>query len=169
MLSVRGNPTSRSRRGFTLTELIVALVAMACVAAIAIPAFFERSEVTLENAAVLLARDLRTAQNRAAYMGQDVRFEFDEDGGGYHVTPGPGDDAYLIERRYGRDAVFRGVRIDEVRLDGDVLVYLPLGYPRQRALIVLHYESDERVVVVEANTGRLTILGTTSGFTDDGY
>ena len=75
------SPASRPRRrGFTIPELMIAVVAIAVVAGIAIPMHFGRSEVTLENAAILLARDLRAAQNNAAYMGRTMTISFDEEG-----------------------------------------------------------------------------------------
>ena len=43
-------------------------------AGLAIPAYFGRSEVTLENAAILLAKDLRAAQNRSAFMADVTPF-----------------------------------------------------------------------------------------------
>ena len=53
-------------RGFTLLELLIALIAISVIAAVAIPAYFSRSDVTLENAAVLLARRARRRATEAA-------------------------------------------------------------------------------------------------------
>ena len=76
----------RGRRGgFTILELLIALMLIAIVASLAVPSWFDRSEVTLENACVLLARDLRLAQNRAAVLGEETVVEFSTAGTGYTV------------------------------------------------------------------------------------
>ena len=56
----------RRRRGFTILELLAVVLLISMVAAVTIPAFFQDANVTLENASILLARDLRAAQNRSA-------------------------------------------------------------------------------------------------------
>jgi len=145
-------PTLR-RAGFTIPELLVALVAIAIVAGIAIPMHFARAEVTLENAGVLLARDLRAAQNGAAYHGRSLRVDFDDDGGGYRVLDPRGQ---VVEhprtgepfvRRYDRD---RGFALESGRL-------------------VLVYGGDTRELLVERYTGEVILVGSTSGWVDDGY
>ncbi len=161
------HPSPRS--GFTLTDLIIALATIAIVAAFAVPAFFNRSEVTLENAAVLLVKDLRAAQNRAAYLDRDIRVRFAEDGTKYWIDDGlPGEEDFL-ERDYSVDAVFRGVRVEEIAGAGEGLVFERRGTTPQGARITLTYEGDERIIVIEKDTGRMSIVGTTSGFADPGY
>src|SRR5690606_25726658 len=71
------------RRGFTVLELAVALALITLVAVLAIPAFYGRPEVTLDRAALLLARDLRIAQNEAVRWSGDVHFDFLAEGQGY--------------------------------------------------------------------------------------
>ena len=170
------SPTLRhgsSRAGFSLTDLVVAMALIAVIATIAVPAFFNRSEVTLENAAILLARDLRTAQNRAAYIASDVYVGFDEGGDGYWISDAEdapeGGTPYLI-RSYSENAVFEGVVISDVALgEGPYLVYGARGIARTGARITLRYQRDVRVVIVESETGRLLLAGSTSGFEDNGF
>ncbi len=160
------------RGGFTLTDLVVALVLIAAVASLAVPSFFERAEVTLEKAAILLAKDLRAAQNRAAYISRDVQVQFDEAGDGYRIDDGIYElgEATELRRSYDRDAVFRGVRITDVALgEGETLLYDTRGVPKTGARITLEFQGDQRIVHVEAETGRLSIDGSTSHYTDDGY
>lgn len=164
------------KSGFTLLELLISLVVISVIAALAIPSYFGRSEVTLENAAVLLARDLRAAQNRSAYMGETTRVVFFEDGDGYHVldtfgkpTENPRNEL-PFERRYSIDAVFRGVRIASVELDGETaLIFDERGEPTGPARITLEFDGDERTILLSPPYGEISILGSTSGWVDRGY
>jgi type II secretory pathway pseudopilin PulG len=109
--------------GISLLAVLIALVTIAAAAAIAIPAFFERRGVTLENACRTLARDLRAAQHRAAYLGIDVRFELEQDGyraldpEGRPVARSAGKE--LLERRFSRDGVFEGVTLEAIDFGDD--------------------------------------------------
>ena len=67
MLSIKKAPDKSPKKGFTILELMIWLVLVSIVASFAIPAFFDRAEVTLDNACTLLLEDLRGTQNRAAY------------------------------------------------------------------------------------------------------
>lgn len=163
-------------RGFTILELLVAVVMVAIVAAVAIPVHFARPEVTLENACILLARDLRAAQNRAAYEGDVSVVTFDEDGGGYSVTNSvgtvidhPRTDGPFV-RRYDADAVFDGVHVRMVDTGNDrSLVYDERGFALEAGRIVLTFGGDAREVLVARDTGDVTILGSTSGWVDRGF
>ena len=129
-----------NRRGFTILELLLVLIFVSTVAALAIPAFFSRPSITLENASVLLARDLRTAQNRSAYLAEESRMEFLRDGSGYRVTdlsgevvrnPRTGED---FERIYPSDGVFRGVTVTDVWAGDDWTVnFDDRGLPTESA------------------------------------
>ena len=113
----------RKRSGFTLFELLIVMAVISLVAGMAVPLYFERGEVTLENAAIQMAHDLRSAQNRAAFLGRSTSVEFLPEGAGYELTlvtgeplPGPyGTKRY--RRVYSRDGVFEGVRVLDVELD----------------------------------------------------
>ena len=72
------------------------MAVISLVAGMAVPLYFERGEVTLENAAIQMAHDLRSAQNRAAFLGRSTSVEFLPEGAGYELTlvtgeplPGP--------------------------------------------------------------------------------
>lgn len=163
------------RGGFTLLELLISLMTIAVVASVAIPFYFSRPDVTLENAAILLAKDLRAAQNRAAFLGEETILEILPDGDGYQVLDRHGApvdhprNQLPFERRYGIDAVFRGVHIDRVDFGGDRrLVFGPRGEPREAVSLVLRYGDDERRVLVDPPYGHVTIVGSTSGWIDVG-
>src|SRR5438046_1307188 len=89
-------PVRSPRAGFTI------LVLSLC-AATTVRWYFSKADVTLENAAILLARDIRAAQHRSIFLGEKSRFLFLPDGAGYVVTDERGmvahnpqtDEAYL--------------------------------------------------------------------------
>jgi len=164
------------RRGFTILELVLALTMVSAVATLAIPAYFDRGDVTLENAAVLLARDIRAAQNRSAYLGEPARIEFYADGAGYRATTWKGriihnprtEEPFV--RDYSQDGVFEGVLFLEVEMgDEGLLRFDARGRALDGGSVVLGYGSDRRTLLIESGTGKISILGSTSGWIDLGY
>lgn len=167
--------TMSSRRGFTILELVLALLVLSVVASLSIPAYFERSEVTLEKACILLAHDLRAAQNRSAYLGEPALFVFDVEGNGYEVQDELGErirhptTREPFVRRFSFDGVFAGVRVIEARFGDDAtLLYDRRGTVREGGYVVLGFGTDRRLVQVEPGDGAVHIEGTTSGWRDEG-
>jgi prepilin-type N-terminal cleavage/methylation domain-containing protein len=171
---VRSRPRPRAG-GFTLLELLIALALIGLVAALAIPAFFERGEVTLDNASRLLAEDLRAAQNRAAYLELDVRVVFREDGDGYSVVgpdgallEAPGHDG-RFERRYAGYGVFDGVRVQSVDMPERTMVYDEDGLAPRGGRVVLGYRDDARLIEVGPGDGLIHVPGLARPWIDTGY
>lgn len=169
-------PRRRRQAGFTILELLLALLVLSVVASLSIPAYFARSEVTLENASILLAQDLRAAQNRAAYMGEPSLFAFDLATNGYEVRDEFG---ALIRnpttrqpfvRCYSLDGVFDGVEIRSARFgDDQTLVFDKRGSALESGEIELVFGSDRRVLRIAKGAGTVHIEGTTSGWRDEGH
>ena len=160
-----------SRRGFTVLELLVTLLVLSLVAATAIRSYFARADVTLENAAILLAYDLRAVQHRSTYTGETSHLHFPPDGDSYHVLDAAGkmvlnpQTSDPFERVYSRDGVFRGVQIIEVDAGGDrTLDYDSHGWPVEDLVVTLAFAGDTRVVQFERGTAKLTLVGSTSGW-----
>lgn len=158
---------SHGRSAFTLTELVLTLALITILASIALPTYFGRPEVTLENAALLMAKDLRQAQNRAAYLGQSVDFVIERDGTGYSVSDPIAANGKHMERDYSRDAVFEGVRIVNVNLGpGMAFHFSPRGIALGGGSVTLAYAGDTRVLHVSSGSGHIQIDGSTSGWAD---
>ena len=162
--------------GFTLLELLIALTLITVAAALAIPAYFGRGDVTLESAAVLLAKDLRAAQNRSAYLAQSTFFELLPEGDGYRVLNAAGEpvdnprNELPFERVYSIDAVFRGVRIVDADLGEDGrLEFNERGEPNRTIWIKLRFEDDTRMIEMTRPYGQIRVLGSTTGWMDQGY
>ena len=173
---VEKEPMNRLRGGFTILELLIVLTLISIFAAVAIPAFFGRPDITLENASVLLARDLRAAQNRSAYMAEKSTFWFTPDDDGYCVID---TDGIVVEnpttgldfvRRYSEDAVFDGVVVESVDCGGDrALEFDDQGRASEECVIVLRFEGETRTIRIARGNGRVTIPDSTSGWVDEGY
>jgi len=162
----------RAQRAFTILELALVLALVSLVAMLAIPSFYRQTDVTLENAAVLLAQDLRSAQNRAAVRSVSMALIFDEGGAGYRcaeIGPSGVPRHAVFERSYGSDAVFEGVVVTGVEASpGRAIVYDRNGAPVQSAAVRLEFEGDWRLVHVHFGTGLISIEGSTSDWLDDG-
>lgn len=166
----------RMRRGFTIVELLVVLTFVSIVASVGIPAYFSRATITLDNAAKLLARDVREVQNRAALYKEPLRIDFAEEGTGYRandtsgkalVSPyGDGD----FQRHYPLDAVFRGVTIESVTTVGPkAVVFDSRGHPQARVEVVIAFQGETRLVQIHAGSGLISIDGLDEQWLDLGH
>lgn len=152
---------------------MASLALVALLAGVVIPTFFGRHSVTLDNAAILLARDLRSVQNRAAYMGQPATLRFDAHGWRAYDAEGKPltrtASSELIERRLDADAVFEGVTVEvldfgpaeEVRFD-------PTGRPDRGGTLELVYRGERRLLTLSGKTGLVTLEGLERSWTDQG-
>ena len=166
----------RSRAGFTILELATTMMALSLLAAVTIPAWFGRSSITLDNAARLLARDLRDVQNLAARRGEVLRIRFLEDGDGYQVVdaldrelPAPlGGGPY--RRWYSIDAVFTGVSVISADFDGQrSACFDEHGYALSGGEVVLLYRGQTRRLQVVPRTGLVEIEGLAQRWIDTGH
>jgi len=153
-------------RTFALLHFASFLALSTLIAAIAIPAWFGQGDVTLEQAAILLAQDLRAVQNHAVISGHRAQIEFLPAGDGYHALDGSGDPVVLytdglpLARRYNQDGVFDGVRVHSVTLDSDgPLAYDPNGFVLTGGQITLSLGEERIVVHISPESGWITIGG----------
>jgi len=152
--------------GFTILELLLVLSVVTITAAISIWAYFSRPEVTLDNAALLLARDMRIAQNRAVLLRHPVYLVFYKEGDGYRIVDDREESSFSrqgferVERRFGRDAIFEGVKILHLGLAaGDRIVFPCDGGEPSSGRLVLSYGNETRTLEIENGTGRILLSG----------
>jgi prepilin-type N-terminal cleavage/methylation domain-containing protein len=164
---------SSSRGGFTLLELLIVLVLISLCAATTVRWYFSHGDVTLENAAILLARDVRAAQHRSIFLGEKSLFVFLSDGSGYSVLGAAGEPAHNPQtdepflRVYSDDGVFKGVTVLEVDAGGDRTLEIDgRGLPLEDLTVTLAYHDDRRTVLLDRKSSEITIAGTTSGWID---
>lgn len=164
---------SPSSRGFTITELLIVLLLLSVCSATCVRWYFSAADVTLENAAILLARDLRAAQHRSIFLGEPSRFLFLPDGAGYAVTDARGELAHNPQtdepfvRSYPDDGVFVGVRVLAVEAGADRTLDIDRrGVPLEDLSVTLGFEGDERTVVLDHQRGEITVVGSSSGWED---
>lgn len=164
---------SLTLRGFTVLQLLAVLLVLSLGAATTVRWYFSRAEVTLENAAILLARDLRAAQHRSIFLDQPGHFVFLPDGSGYTVTDPDGAVAHNLQtdepftRIYAEDGVFIGVRVLDALAGSDrTLAIDRRGVPLEDLTVTLEFGDSQRTIVMDRRSGKVTIIGSSSGWED---
>lgn len=157
-----------------MLELLLVLVVISLCAATTVRWYFSHADVTLENAAILLARDVRAAQHRSIFLGEKSRFVFLSDGTGYTVLDAAGASARNPQtaepflRVYSDDGVFNGVSVLEADAGGDRTLEIDgRGLPLEDLAVTLAYRDERREILLERKTSEITIVGSTSGWIDD--
>jgi hypothetical protein len=160
--------------GFSILELLVALLLISVTATASIWVYFSRAEVTLDNAARLLGQDLLAAQGRALRLRMPITIAFAPDGDGYRtMEPAEVADLFVgeqgpIVRHYARDAVFEGVRVCELELGPSrMLTFDATGMALSGGHITLSYRGEKRIIQIEAQSGRIHIPDLSPPWDDD--
>jgi hypothetical protein len=172
---VSGRSGSPRVGAFTILELLLVLAVVTFTAAISIWAYFSRPEVTLDNAAQLLARDIRIAQNRALLLRHPVYLVFYKAGDGYRVVDDLEESSFprqgyeRIERRFSRDAIFEGVKILRLGLAAREYVAFPSdGSQVPSGRLMLAYGDDTRTLEIEDGTGRIVMSDRSAALSGSG-
>jgi len=163
MASTRVAPQhpSAGRAGISLLTILLWLCAVAVVSLLAIPHFFNRPGVTLWHAVELLSRDLRSAQNRAAFHRAPATFRFEangwsaEDAEGRPMGTGRGEPP--IERAFG--GIFEGVEIVRIEFgEDDALIFDAEGRALESGEVDVSFRGETHTLVLEEGSGLVTIL-----------
>lgn len=167
-------PRRRERAGVGLLVVLLILSVIALATGLAVPAFFAQAEVTLDNACILLVRDIRAAQNRAAWSGSDTLIALDEDGGGYRMVDLSGRLVERLgslgsyERRFEEEGVFEGVHISRIVAGADnAFCFDSKKRNWEGGEVELTFDGESRVVRIAARTGEVTIVGLKRPWTAD--
>jgi len=154
---------SRARIGISLLAVLVTLAAIALAAVIAIPAFFARQDVTLENVCRTIVKDIRAVQTRASFMGEEIVVEFHQDG--YRVRDREGREVRRsgrdepLSRSFSKDGVFEGVRLDSIRFGEDrAVVFDGHGRAHEAGEVTVEFGGERKVLLLEARSGEVFIL-----------
>ena len=160
-------------RAFALLHFASFLAISTLIAAIAIPAWFGQGDVTLERAAMLLARDLRAVQNHAVISGENIHFDFLPEGDGYQALNSSGapivlfNDGIPLARRYNGDGVFQGVRVHATSFIGEEpLAYDPNGFALTGGQITLSLGEERVVLHISEESGWVAIDGLSKPWRD---
>jgi len=163
------------RAGISLLAVLVTLTLIAILAAIVVPAYFSRHDVTLDNASVLVAGELRAAQNWASIHATEVTFEFTADGDGFRALDQRGhvlqrnDPNGPFARRFSSDAVFEGVRFEAIDFGPDRAVHFnAAGHVLNSGSVAIVFQDERRILHVASGTGRITLEGLGRPWLDDG-
>ncbi len=157
-------PHPSARQGISLLALLGTILAVGLIATITVPHFFAQTGVTLDNASVVLAKDLRAAQQRCAFVGQAARFELARDG--YRVVDPDGQTVQrygskeLFQRSFGPRTVHEGVEIALIDLGGDGALSIDaVGLAQESGTIVLRFKNRERRLTIRPGRGLIEIEG----------
>lgn len=169
-----GRKHKPSKFGLSIAHMFLFLGAVGVFSCVAIPMFFSQTRITLDNATLLFAKDLRHAQNEAVLAGQTTAMEVDQSGDGYALIyssgrpiPNPvgGGD---LKRVYSFDAIFRGVEIEALDERSQKVSYDRNGFALNSGRFKLTYEGGERFVRVDKGSGRVQIEGLERDWNDNG-
>jgi type II secretory pathway pseudopilin PulG len=156
-----------------LLAILATLAVIALLAGLTIPYWFGRHEVTLDNAARLLARDLQAVQNRTAFLGEPARVRFHEhgweatDSAGEVLTRYGGEEPFA--RRLDADAVFEGVTLQAIAFGDDAALDLGThGEPLEEGSLVVTFRGERRLVRVTLPHGEVLIEGLARGPAGEG-
>lgn len=143
-------------QGISLLGVAGSLAILALLAVVAIPRFFHRPEVTLDNAARLVVSDVAAAQNLAAYLRSPVVVVFNEHGYRARQVSASveGSDSARIGRSYESFGIFEGVALGDFDLGSDgFIVFDENGRIDETSCLTVHFGEHQRVVRFQGPEG----------------
>ncbi|MDY7009239.1 MAG: GspH/FimT family protein [Planctomycetota bacterium] len=154
-----------SRTGFTLIELIVALVVLAVAAAIIIPYATGTSGFQASAAARMIMSDLEYAQNQAITTQTPVSVTFAVSSNSYTVSNASGTlihpiskQAYVVDFDTSRG--FGNVSMSSANFGGaSVVTFDALGAPDNNGTVTVVAGAHTYTVTVAPISGRVTVSG----------
>ena len=157
----------RSRRAYTLVEVLLVVSILGLVSAAVVPSMLTAGSMGVQAAARVMVADLLYAQNEAIAQQNTRKVIFDVANNSYRLT----DEAngtltaswvngqannYVVE--FGTDKRFKGVSILSVDFNGgNVIEFDSLGTPSTGGSITIQYDRRSYRIDVASFTGRITV------------
>ncbi len=164
-------PSSTFRRAFTLIELMIAMVVVAIMAVVVMPALAPEDAIKLVSASHLLASDLEYAQSVSlAEPADPIVVVFDADAPRYWLarasdteTPidRPGtSDPYMMEMGVGLAGQLDGIEFEVANVSDNTIPYDAFGRLDQldNAFVRIHNHTGEIFVSISASTGSVSVV-----------
>lgn len=152
----------KSCAGISLLGILLTVLGIGLFAAIVVPRFYSRTSVTIDNAADLMIKDLRAAQQRSAIAQQAVQFEVLERG--YRLVDSNGavvsrlGSSELFERDMGPRSVFGGLVFSDVQLGPDrALAIDDHGLFHEAGSITLRFGKHERTIRIDPTHATIAV------------
>jgi prepilin-type N-terminal cleavage/methylation domain-containing protein len=169
----------RSRRGYTLIEVLVTVTIMGLAAAVIVPNMMQGGTLGVQAGARMIIADLLFAQNEAMAQQSTRRIVFNTATNSYRVekydsgatawvlefnpSKGMGGDQQNYEVSFDDDSRFRGIEIVSADFNGNSTVeFDDLGNPSSGGTIELRFEEHRYEINVAPFTGRVTVERITS-------
>ena len=164
-------PRSIVRRAFTLIEMMIAMVVIAIMAVVVMPALAPEDAIKLVSASNMLASDLEYAQSASLSGPTDpIVVVFDADAPRYWLArasdpdspierPGSAD-AYLMEMGVGLARQLDGIEFEVANVSDNSIQYDAFGRLDQldNAFVRIHNHTGEIFVSISASTGSVSVV-----------
>ena len=157
------------KRGFTLIEVVMAIVIIGILAALAIPRFESFYSIKLNGAMKKVISDIRYTQQIAVSHHTDSRIIFNTAGDSYNAQEynatsnnwqsikDPFTQANL-DLDFRNNPQYAGIDINSVNFGGNnTLQFDWRGVPLYNGTAVFNYKGNQKTVIVETNTGQVMV------------
>jgi prepilin-type N-terminal cleavage/methylation domain-containing protein len=163
----RQSTLCRSRRGYTLVEVLLVVTILGIVSAMVVPSMLTAGSMGVQAAARIIVADLLYAQNEAVAQQANRSVTFDLANNRYQLTDETGTvlteswisgtaENYVVD--FSRDSRFQGVSLLEVDFDGgNTIAFDDLGGPSTGGSVTLQYQRQKYRIDVASFTGRITV------------
>lgn len=169
----------RSKRGYTLIEVLITVTIMGLAAAIVVPNMMQGGTLGVQAGARMIIADLLFAQNEAMAQQSTRRVVFNTTNNSYRVekydssvtawvlefnpSKGMGSNQQNYEVSFDDDGRFRGIEIVSADFNGSSTIeFDDLGNPSSGGTIEIRFEEHEYEIKVAPFTGRVTVERITS-------